>query len=142
MIYLQPWPFIKSRDLVILSGRVCIKNSPIDVLLEFMITEFVGGYPLQRFCLCSMHTPWNENLILIKQDLIQNINSKLSLNLDPFLGWGETRSDASRKVLNQVGGKIWKTKDCKDIWESRVNLYRQVCFGDGTHGPCLGKFMV
>jgi len=65
--------------------------------------------------------------------------SDFQLNENCFVtGWGETRSDASRKVLNQVGGKIWKTKDCKDIWESRVNLYRQVCFGDGTHGPCLG----
>jgi len=51
-------------------------------------------------------------------------------------GWGETRSNASRKILNQVGGKIWETKDCKNFWENRVN--RQICFGDGNHGPCLG----
>jgi len=53
-------------------------------------------------------------------------------------GWGETRSDASRRVLNQVGGKIWETKDCKSIWGMRVNLFRQICFGNGHYGPCLG----
>lgn len=69
----------------------------------------------------------------------ENVTSDYQQKENCFVtGWGETRSDASRRVLNQVGGKIWTTKDCKDIWENRVNLLRQVCFGDGTHGPCLG----
>jgi len=53
-------------------------------------------------------------------------------------GWGETRSDAPRRVLNQVGGKIWKTKECEDLWGFRVNRHRQICFGNGEYGPCLG----
>jgi len=39
---------------------------------------------------------------------------------------------------NQVGGKIWKTKECEDLWGFRVNRHRQICFGNGEYGPCLG----
>jgi len=53
-------------------------------------------------------------------------------------GWGETRSTASRRTLRQVGGDIWQTQDCKDKWTDRLNLQRQICFGNGVYGPCLG----
>ncbi|KAJ8301167.1 hypothetical protein KUTeg_020154 [Tegillarca granosa] len=52
-------------------------------------------------------------------------------------GWGDTKANENDYMLREVKGHVISSSKCSAFWKSELDE-NMLCFGDGTHGPCMG----